>query len=51
MTLSKYLLAVSTGGSPDLETYTLGSTGGLTAQASATTQTDPSLPIALALTH
>ncbi len=47
----KYLLAVSTGGSPDLDMYALGSTGGLATPTSATTQTDPALAIALALTH
>ena len=49
----KYLLVVSSGGSPDLDLYAFSASvnGGLNQQASATTGTDPTLPIAIAPTH
>jgi len=47
----KYVLAVSSGGSPDLEVYSVGSSGALTSTATSTTGSDPTLATAIALTH
>lgn len=43
-----FLLAVSSGGSPDLDAYTFSSTGALTAAITAATGTDPVQAIAIA---
>ncbi len=47
----KFLLAVSLGGSPDLEVYSVASGGTLAKVNSAATGTDPVLAVAVALTH
>jgi hypothetical protein len=44
---STYVMAVNSGGSPDLNTYTFDTTGKLTAAATAATGTDPVQAIAI----
>ena len=42
-----YILAVNNSGSPDLNAYTIGTTGALTSYATGSTGTDPTEPVAI----
>jgi 6-phosphogluconolactonase len=46
-----YIAVACAGGDPDLELYTIGSTGALTKLSTATTGTDPTQATSLAVTH
>jgi hypothetical protein len=46
-----YLAVVNEGGNPDLELFTIGSTGALTKLTTATTGTDPTEASSIAATH
>jgi DNA-binding beta-propeller fold protein YncE len=46
-----YVAVVCTGGNPDVELYTIGTTGALTKFTTATTGTDPTEASSLAATH
>ncbi len=43
-----YILAVNSSGSPDLNVFTIGTTGALTSYATASTGSDPTQPVAIA---